>query len=80
MKRVIAGATIAIGAGIVGIGVAGQAQAAPACSYFGSNPSSGICGAPSLGGSMQNAQDNLKKNLSPQNALNNLKKNLGLGG
>lgn len=69
----IAGAAIA---GAFGIG-APAAQAAP-CSYFGDDPAtqSGICGAPDLSQSMQNAASNLKTNFSPSKAAGNLADNL----
>lgn len=72
MKRTIIaalGGTI-VAAGL-GFAAAAPAQAAP-CSYFGSTPSPGICGAPSISGGIANAKKNLKDNFNVSTSLNNL--------
>jgi hypothetical protein len=74
-KTILAGI---VGAAIAGaIGFAAPAAQATPCSYFGDNPAeqTGICGAPDLSQSMQNAVGNLKNNFSPSNAAANASAN-----
>jgi hypothetical protein len=72
-KTIIAGVAGAAIAGAISLGAA-TAQAAP-CSYFGSDPDNGICGAPSIAGSILNAGQNMKNNFSASQAAANAKNN-----
>lgn len=70
----VGGAAVAAALGFA----AAPAQAAP-CSYFGDQPSDGICGAPSISGTIGNAKKNLQDNFNVGSALNNLGYNLTHG-
>lgn len=67
MIAAMGGTIVAAGLGFA----AAPAQAAP-CSYFGSTPSPGICGAPSISGGITNAKKNLNANFNVGSALGNL--------